>query len=143
MHPSPNVPTLASLQAENAALRARLQAAERRHDALLAASTQGLGQPPGLGRHRHDDPAPAAADAPSPATAEAEQDDSLPLAARALLHELAQPLNTIACYAVAARNLAAKTQPDGAALGAALRGIDQQIQRTGVVVEQLRELFRT
>jgi PAS domain S-box-containing protein len=58
-----------------------------------------------------------------------------------LLHELAQPLNTIACYAVAARNLAAKSAADLTPLCNALRGIDQQILRAGVALERMRALL--
>lgn len=61
-------------------------------------------------------------------------------ATSALLHDLAQPLNTIACYAVAARNLAAKATGDTAPLAHALRGIEQQILRAGEVLDQLRAL---
>jgi PAS domain S-box-containing protein len=60
----------------------------------------------------------------------------------ALLHELAQPLNTIACYAVAARNFAAKSAADLTPLANALRGIDQQILRAAATMDRLRALFR-
>jgi CheY-like chemotaxis protein len=59
----------------------------------------------------------------------------------ALLHDLAQPLNTIACYAVAARGLAAKSAADPTPLTKALRGIDQQILRAGAALDRLRALL--
>jgi hypothetical protein len=51
-------------------------------------------------------------------------------------------LNTATCYAVAVRNLAAKSGADSGPLCNALRGIDQQIQLAGTALERLRELFR-
>jgi len=69
------------------------------------------------------------------------QIDRLRLLSSSLLHDLAQPLNTIACYAVAARNLAAKSAGDAAPVCNALRGIDQQILRAGAVLDRLRALF--
>ncbi|AFL72358.1 ATP-binding protein [Thiocystis violascens] len=60
----------------------------------------------------------------------------------ALIHDLAQPLNTVGCYAVAARNLAIKSGGDPARLCEALRGIDQQIQLAGTAMDRLRERFR-
>lgn len=63
-------------------------------------------------------------------------------AARALLHELAQPLNTIACYAVAARNLAGKAEIDVPALRAALQSVAQEVPRAGAIVDNLRTLFQ-
>ena len=69
------------------------------------------------------------------------QIDCPPVSPRELLHDLAQPLNTIACYAVAARNLVAKSSVDRISLCNALRGIDQQIQRAGSALDRLRALF--
>jgi signal transduction histidine kinase/CheY-like chemotaxis protein len=63
------------------------------------------------------------------------------LIAASLIHDLAQPLNTAGCYALAARNLASKLDRDVEHLGMALRGIEQQIQLAGTVMDRLRELF--
>jgi signal transduction histidine kinase/ActR/RegA family two-component response regulator len=81
---------------------------------------------------------------PSPAVdaAPATQIDQLRGAAIVLIHDLAQPLNTVACYAAAARTLAARSRIDTALLCNALSGIDQQIQLAGKEIERLRELFR-
>jgi len=68
--------------------------------------------------------------------------DGIGQIAASLLHELAQPLNTAGCYAVAARNLASKSGSDSARLCDALRGIDQQIQLAGSSLDRLRALFR-
>lgn len=75
---------------------------------------------------------------PTPAT----PIDQLAPAAIALIHDLAQPLNTVACYAAAARTLATRSTIDAALLADALGGIDQQIQLAGKVIERLRDLFR-
>ncbi len=79
---------------------------------------------------------PGAADA-----ARTAQFDRLRPAASALLHDLAQPLNTIACYAVAARNLATKSAGELTPLANALRGIDEQVLRAGAVLDRLRALL--
>nr|WP_245232714.1 ATP-binding protein [Thiorhodococcus minor] len=60
---------------------------------------------------------------------------------RTLIHELTQPLNVAACYAVAVRNFAASSAADAAPLCNALRGIDQQIQLSAAAIERLRQLF--
>lgn len=67
---------------------------------------------------------------------------TLPPAAANLVHELAQPLNTIGCYAVAARNLLAKSGQESGPLYNALRGIEQQIQIAGAAMDRLRNVLR-
>jgi CheY-like chemotaxis protein len=59
-----------------------------------------------------------------------------------LIHDLAQPLSSAGCYALAARALAAGSGADTARLRDALNGIDQQIKRAGTIVEHLRETLR-
>lgn len=63
---------------------------------------------------------------------------TLSSAAATLVHDLAQPLNTVGCYAVAARNLLAKSGHESGPLYNALRGIEQQIQIAGANLDRLR-----
>ncbi|WP_296808563.1 ATP-binding protein [Thiocapsa sp.] len=72
---------------------------------------------------------------PDPATIEAR--------AAPLLHDLAQPLSSAGCYALAARALAAGSEADTARLRDALSGIDQQIRLAGTIMERLRETLRS
>lgn len=123
MQPSSHNPTLDDLLAEIAELRARLEDAEQ-----PGSEGEPLSPNPVSDLPRGDAPVPMA-----PA-------DRRPVV-RAMLHDLAQPLNTIACYAVAARNLANATSVDASALSAALRGIDQQVVQAGVALGRLRALF--
>lgn len=60
-----------------------------------------------------------------------------------LIHDLAQPLSSAGCYAVAARALAAGSTNTTPRLFEALSGIDQQIQVAGTIVERLREALRS
>lgn len=83
---------------------------------------------------------PPAAQPVAPETAASPLQAIAPIAA-ALLHELAQPINTAGCYAVAARNIVVKSNGDKTRLCDALRGIDQQIQLAGTAMDRLRELF--
>ncbi|MBK1654483.1 hybrid sensor histidine kinase/response regulator [Allochromatium vinosum] len=59
-------------------------------------------------------------------------------AAASLVHDLAQPLNTVGCYAVAARNLLAKSGHESGPLYNALCGIEQQIRIAGAGLDLLR-----
>lgn len=103
------------------------------------------------------DPFRAAAECPSPQPApnllqtvrhdvtDAErghQIDAIGPTAASLMHDLAQPLNTVGCYAVAARNLARKLGGNTDRLCEALSAIDQQMQLAGAAMDRLRELFR-
>ncbi|NCC28188.1 MAG: hybrid sensor histidine kinase/response regulator, partial [Gammaproteobacteria bacterium] len=72
---------------------------------------------------------------PDPATIEAR--------AAPLIHDLAQPLSSAGCYALAARALAAGSGADTARLRDALSGIDQQIRLAGTIMERLRETLRS
>lgn len=63
-------------------------------------------------------------------------------AAATLVHDLAQPLNTVGCYAVAARNLLAKSGHESGPLYNALRGIEQQIRIAGAGLDRLRVFLR-
>jgi light-regulated signal transduction histidine kinase (bacteriophytochrome)/ActR/RegA family two-component response regulator len=89
------------------------------------------------------EPKIAARASPSPVVdaASATQIDQLRPAVIALIHDLAQPLNTASCYAAAARTLATRSAVDTALLCTALSGIDQQIQLASKEIERLRELF--
>ncbi len=59
-----------------------------------------------------------------------------------LIHDLAQPLSSAGCYAVAARALAAGSGADTTRLRDALSGIDQQMRLAGTIMERLRETLR-
>jgi PAS domain S-box-containing protein len=59
-----------------------------------------------------------------------------------LIHDLAQPLSSAGCYALAARALAAGSDADTARLRDALNGIDQQIKRASTMIERLRGTLR-
>jgi PAS domain S-box-containing protein len=72
---------------------------------------------------------------PDPATLEAR--------AAPLIHDLAQPLSSAGCYALAARALAAGSGADTARLRDALSGVDQQIRLAGTIMERLRETLRS
>ncbi|MFB1485935.1 MULTISPECIES: ATP-binding protein [unclassified Thiocapsa] len=72
---------------------------------------------------------------PDPATIEAR--------AAPLIHDLAQPLSSAGCYALAARALAAASGADTARLRDALSGVDQQIRLAGTIMERLRETLRS
>jgi PAS domain S-box-containing protein len=72
---------------------------------------------------------------PDPATIEAR--------AAPLLHDLAQPLSSAGCYALAARAFAAGSGDDTARLRDALSGIDQQIRLANTIMERLRETLRS
>jgi PAS domain S-box-containing protein len=78
---------------------------------------------------------------PAVDSASATQMDQLRSAVITLIHDLAQPLNTVSCFAAAARTLATRSPIDTALLSTALSGIDQQIQLASKEIERLRELF--
>lgn len=67
---------------------------------------------------------------------------TLPPAAATLVHDLAQPLNTVGCYAVAARNLLTKSGQESGPLYNALCGIEQQIRIAGAGMDRLRVFLR-
>lgn len=63
-----------------------------------------------------------------------------PLAA-SLLHDLAQPLSSAGCYALAARTLAARSNDLTPPLSDALKGVEEQVQIASGVLTLLREVL--
>lgn len=86
-------------------------------------------------RDLRDRDRPAHPQHPDPAKIEAR--------AASLIHDLAQPLSSAGCYALAARALAAASDADTARLRDTLSGVDQQIRLAGTIMERLRETLRS
>ncbi|MBK5930696.1 ATP-binding protein [Halochromatium salexigens] len=84
---------------------------------------------------------------PEPSAPVAERTDSL---VASLLHDLAQPLSSARCFAMAARTLTAQLHPEGRPQGCsrhqplleALAGVDAQIERASELLEHLRDALQ-
>jgi CheY-like chemotaxis protein len=63
--------------------------------------------------------------------------------AASLMHDLAQPLSSAGCYAVAARTLAARMSEPSLPLRDALAGIEEQVQLASKILERLRQVLRS
>jgi PAS domain S-box-containing protein len=61
--------------------------------------------------------------------------------AGSLLHDLAQPLSSAGCYALAARTLAAQSRGPGSGLNDAILGIEEQVRRASKILERLRAIL--
>jgi phosphoglycerate-specific signal transduction histidine kinase len=59
------------------------------------------------------------------------------------MHDLAQPLSSAGCYAVAARTLAARMSEPSLPLRDALAGIEAQVQLASKILERLRQVLRS
>ncbi|NCA68668.1 MAG: PAS domain-containing hybrid sensor histidine kinase/response regulator [Sphingobacteriia bacterium] len=108
-------------------------------DALLRPSAARI-QPPAAARTAPPLERPIGLDSPAQLVMTPEDGDTGSSIA-SLMHDLAQPLSSAGCYAVAARTLAARSPMPSALLHDALKGIDEQVQQASKILERLRHVL--